>query len=93
MFLFWLLCLKLAVQKLENSEKNFSFDNHTPLSFLHAENDFSGVSIEKAFYQNVEKHPFLGHFTQLPAPGPKIEKTAPMHWSSDKISKNLKSFR
>jgi hypothetical protein len=39
--------LKFAVVKIRNSKKYFSFDVHQPLSFLHSENDVSGISTEK----------------------------------------------
>jgi hypothetical protein len=45
---------------------------------LYSENDISGISTEKALYQNVEKTPFFGIFNQIPEA--KIEKNiAPIH--------------
>jgi hypothetical protein len=37
-----------------------------PLVLLHSENDVSGISTEKALYQNVEKRPFFVTFDPIP---------------------------
>jgi hypothetical protein len=38
------------------------------LGLLHSENDVSGISTEKALYQNVEKTPFFGTIDQIADP-------------------------
>ena len=43
-------------------------DVHQPLGLLYSENDVSGISTEKALYQNVEKTPFFGIFNQIADP-------------------------
>jgi hypothetical protein len=76
-------------------QKYFSFDVHQPLDLLHSENDGSGISTEKALYQNVGKTPFSAHSNRLVTPEAKIKN------SSDSLkfrqfygfSPNLKTFR
>jgi hypothetical protein len=55
------------------------FDVHHPWGLLHSENDVSGISTEKPFYQNVYKTPFSAHSAKFLTPEAKIKKTEPIH--------------
>jgi hypothetical protein len=66
--------LSIYSQSGRNSKKYFPFDVHQLLGLLYSENDVSGISTEKAFNQNVEKHHFSAYSTRLPTPEEKIEK-------------------
>jgi hypothetical protein len=57
--------LLIYCQSGRNLEKNFLLDVHQPLGLLYNESDVSGISKEKALYQNVEKTPIFGIFIQI----------------------------
>jgi hypothetical protein len=48
------------------------FEVYQLLGLLHSENKVSGISKEKALYQNVQKHPFSAHLIRLLTPEAKI---------------------
>jgi hypothetical protein len=57
--------LSIYSQSGRNSKNYFSFDVHQRLSSLYSENDVSGISTQKALYQNVERTPFFGIFDPI----------------------------
>jgi hypothetical protein len=62
------------------------------LGLLYSKNDVSGISTEKALYQNIEKTPF---FNQIAAPEAKIEKNSSYSLKFRQffgLSRNLKIF-
>jgi hypothetical protein len=60
--------LSIYSQSGRNSKKYFPFDVQQLLGLLCSENDVSGISTEKALYQNGEKTPFFGIFNQIADP-------------------------
>jgi hypothetical protein len=59
---------RFTANQAEIQKKYNQFDVHYPLGLLHSKNDISCISTEKAFYQNVKKHPFSAHSNKLLAP-------------------------
>ena len=56
-------------------EKKFNLDDvRHLLSLFHSEINVSGISTEKALYQNIKKHHFSADLTRLLTPEAKIEQ-------------------
>jgi hypothetical protein len=60
--------LSIYSQPGQNKKKYNLYDVHHPWGLLLSENDVSGISTEKALFQNVQKTPFFGTFSQIPDP-------------------------
>jgi hypothetical protein len=87
--------LSFYSQSGRNLKKDFLSDVHHLLGLPHSKNDVSGISTEKALYQNVEKHHFSAHSTILLTPDAKIEKNSSYSLKFKQFpgfSPNLKTF-